>query len=109
MRSPQRAQYSSPASTLAHSIRRRMWWAGPYPRAVLDTRASGEPDASCRERHQRSAEPGFAGGSRARPGASHPVRRGDPYEIETACDDALNGRDEREPERLLLRLKHAVL
>src|SRR6187200_1687418 len=36
MRSPQRAQYSSPASTLALSIRRRMRWAGPYPRASLD-------------------------------------------------------------------------
>ena len=36
MRSPQRAQYSRPASTLALSIRRRIRWTGPYPRASLD-------------------------------------------------------------------------
>lgn len=36
MRSPQRAQYVSPASTIGRRIRQRVRCAGPYPRASRD-------------------------------------------------------------------------
>src|SRR5690242_18417119 len=44
-----------------------------------------------------------------RPAILHPLRRLDPDEVERPCDHALRRPAEREPERLLVALEHAVL